>query len=149
MNHWNVWGILISKELISTIKFDEKVKISEDYKFISQIVANNEIKAYAASEAVYNYVIHEGSSMQSRYSIAFLNGLKAEVEAYEYLLKSGRKDFESSLIGNGSYQFMKRFFDENATLRKEFHEDYIKAKKIIFKYLKVIMFRNTIERRKK
>lgn len=149
LNHWNVWGVLFPKKIIDAVRFDETIKISEDYKFISQLVANNDIMLYSAEDAIYNYVIHEQSAMQSRYSSEFLKGLHAEVEAYENLLKKGKKFYSSRLIGNAAYQCMRRYFHENSEIRNKYYKDYEEAKKIIRRYFNVIILNNTIEKSKK
>ena len=148
LNHWHIWGILFPASLVRTIQFDRKIKISEDYKFICEILAHSDFKIYPSSNAIYNYVINDNSAMNSPYSTAFLDGLIAEVEGYEKLQKSGIRNFDSQLISNGAYQFMTRYFNENRENRKTYYNDYLIARKIIFKYATVIRTSSIKEEKK-
>ena len=82
---------IVRSEFVKDHKFDEKVKISEDFKFLAEIVCKHPKVAFIASELYYyRRRLDESSAIQN----SLLNKSYYEVtpkEVYEYILKLGKK----------------------------------------------------------
>lgn len=79
------WGKLYKKELISNIKFDEALKIGEDFKFLTEVLKKSN-KNILISECKYHYYLRNNSAIRSGFNdnwISEINFCKSLIEKYD------------------------------------------------------------------
>ncbi len=138
LNHWSVWGKLFRRVDIKNIRFDEKVSVAEDLKFICDYLCEINPMVFWSQEAEYIYTSNENSTMRSGYHHGFLKGFETEIECYIKLGKKGFSVKNTPIIANGAYQVFTRFLMLPITDQHRLKDDYVIAKKWCLKYKEII-----------
>ena len=84
---WAVWGKLIRKECIGTVRFSETLRIGEDLMFTEQIMENCRCLGIL-SQPWYVYQLNDMSVMNRGFSEKNLDMLKALEDIYQRLRRS-------------------------------------------------------------
>lgn len=148
LNHWSACNKLFRREDIKNIRFDEKVSIAEDLKFICDYLCEINPVVFWSHEAEYLYTLDENSAMRSKYNYRFLKGFETEIQCYIKLLDSGFSVKSTPIIGNGAYQVFTRFLALPIIEQRRLKNDYVIAKKWCLKYKEIIR-RSNINSKKK
>lgn len=138
LNRWSVCNKLFRYEDIKNIRFDEKISIAEDLKFICDYLCEIKPTVFWSREAEYIYNLNENSSMRSGYDYRFLAGFETEILSYMKLIDNGFQVENTPIIANGAYQVFTRFFALSIIEQKKLKNDYVVAKKWCLKYKEII-----------
>lgn len=82
----SVWGIMVKRVCIGKICFDERIYYGEDVLFLLQVFVNSENKKILLlKEPFYNYVVREGSALNSSFNEKRLSLLTVANKVIELL----------------------------------------------------------------
>lgn len=138
--NWAPFCKLMSIELLSDVRYDEKQAMAEDLLFNAQVIlANDEFEIAVCKEIVYNYVDVPTSATKSSYSAKCLHGLETEARAYEELKDIDVEKRLSKIIFSGVITFFYKYSMLGAADRKRYVADLKKANKIVRKYERYLL----------
>ena len=115
-----VWNKMYKKSLIDKERFDETLRIAEDFEFLYRIMKKAKKVALNTTEIVYFYRIRTGSLMREKYNEKFENEillsetvLKDVQKIYPNIAKYAIRRYQRSIIS-----CIDKYFRENGNIEK-------------------------------
>lgn len=135
MSDW-MWCKLFSSEILKNITFDEKLKISEDYKFQCDAFEQSQ-SVICGTEIKYHYVQRKNSVSNNRYTDAFEKGLdvvKMYTDKYIEMYPDSKKEImiKYMLDSMGNVTTM---IKSNSIIQKRLNEIQRNIRKNLWNYL--------------
>lgn len=82
----SVWGMMVKRDCIGNVCFDESIYYGEDVLFLLQVFVNLENKKLLLlKEPFYNYAVREGSALNSSFNVKWLSLLTVADKVEELL----------------------------------------------------------------
>lgn len=136
---WAVYCKLYKKELLEKIRF-QQYKIAEDLLFNTEIICDTSFARVVTIErSMYYYFIHENSAVRQGYRKKYREGVVAEEQCYDRLIRLSPKFGDINIVGCSISMMFERMAELTWKERRAVIEDFRWCKKNARKYKNALL----------